>query len=244
MIQVINRAFDILELIDKEYEKEKVLSEIANELGLNAGTCANILKTMVERKYVEKLDKQRGYCLGPMAYSLSRNSAYRKELIAAAKPEMEWLTKKLNGNTLLSVLEGEDRLVLSKVYGNNELQINSSDKKRAYDTASGQLLIALLDEDEFEDFQAKYGLPTGEEWKDAQNIKKLKEQLRKIRKDGFAVHTSSKHAIGFAVPIYKNDKAIAALSLYLPNIRFELSRKEEFLKLASRSAKKISDRLV
>ena len=61
MIQVINRAFDILEYIAKDPDKPKALGEIASDLDLNAGTCANIIKTMVARKYLEKIDKQKGY---------------------------------------------------------------------------------------------------------------------------------------------------------------------------------------
>ena len=49
MIQVINRALNILEIIAHDHNKEWGLSEIANELELNHGTCANILKTLVQR---------------------------------------------------------------------------------------------------------------------------------------------------------------------------------------------------
>ena len=56
MIQVINRALDIIEFIAREPEKPKSLSDIANTLELNAGTCANIIKTLVERNYIEKLE--------------------------------------------------------------------------------------------------------------------------------------------------------------------------------------------
>lgn len=44
MIQVINRALNILEILAQEPDKEFGLSEIATAVELNAGTCANILK--------------------------------------------------------------------------------------------------------------------------------------------------------------------------------------------------------
>ena len=49
MIQVIHRALNILELIARDRNKEYGLSEIADRLGLNHGTCANIIKTLVVR---------------------------------------------------------------------------------------------------------------------------------------------------------------------------------------------------
>ena len=47
MIQVINRALNILEILAQEPDKEFGLSEISTTVELNAGTCANILKTLV-----------------------------------------------------------------------------------------------------------------------------------------------------------------------------------------------------
>ena len=47
MIQVINRALNILEILAQEPDKEFGLSEIATAVELNAGTCANILKTLL-----------------------------------------------------------------------------------------------------------------------------------------------------------------------------------------------------
>ena len=96
MIQVIHRAFDIIEYISKEPEKPKVLGEIAKNLNLNAGTCANIIKTMTSRKYLEKAEHQKGYILGSAAYNLTGNTGYKKELIEISKPDMELLTKVLN----------------------------------------------------------------------------------------------------------------------------------------------------
>ena len=58
MIQVINRALNILELVSKERDREFSLSEIANSLNLNASTCANIIKTLVTRGYLEQQGKK------------------------------------------------------------------------------------------------------------------------------------------------------------------------------------------
>ena len=43
MIQVINRALNILEILAQEPDKEFGLSEIATAVELNAGTCAKRL---------------------------------------------------------------------------------------------------------------------------------------------------------------------------------------------------------
>ena len=78
MIQVINRALNILEIIAHDHNKEWGLSEIANELELNHGTCANILKTLVQRGYVEQMGLKKGYKLGiwPINSRLPMNTTY------------------------------------------------------------------------------------------------------------------------------------------------------------------------
>lgn len=55
MIQVINRAFDILEFVATDPTRPKSLTEVAEAAGLNQGTCANIMKTMVNRRYLDQV---------------------------------------------------------------------------------------------------------------------------------------------------------------------------------------------
>jgi DNA-binding IclR family transcriptional regulator len=243
MIQVINRAFDILEYIAKEPDKPKALGEIAGDLDLNAGTCANIIKTMVARKYLEKIDKQKGYCLGPMAYGLTGNEGYQKKLVDAAREEMEILTKKTNENSLLCMIREDKRIVVHKVQSNNDLQANTAREKRVYDTSSGRLLIALLGETELEKFIEKYGLPAKDEWDSVSDRKSLMKQINKIRKEGYASQVTKNQIIGLAFPVYQGEKAIASLSVYMPVFRYDSANKQEILKIIKKAADRISKKL-
>ena len=206
MIQVINRALDILEYISIEPEKPKILGDIAETLKLNPGTCANIIKTLVQRGYLEKLEKQRGYRLGQKAYSLSGNEGYERGLIEVAKEEMDALTQKLNENSLLCVLKGDKRIVIRRVQSNNELQANTSTEKKVWDSASGRLLIAMLSDNGLESFIDKFGLPSKEEWSGASELKAFYRQIAKIREQGFAMQITVNHILGIALPLYRDGK--------------------------------------
>lgn len=243
MIQVINRALDILEYIANEPDKPKPLGEIASKLELNAGTCANIIKTLVDRKYLEKIDKSKGYFLGPMAYGVSGNEGYKKGLVDAARDEMETLTKKVNENSLLCILNGDKRVVILRVQSNNDLQANTAGEKKAYNTASGRLLIAMLPEAELEKFTEKYGIPTTEEWDGVSNKKTFIKQVNKVRADGYAVQITKNQIIGLALPIYKTGKVIAALSIYMPLLRFNLLNKADIIKQVKETTEKIAKKL-
>jgi DNA-binding IclR family transcriptional regulator len=60
MIQVIHRALDMLELLGSQPERVFPLGEIAQLLDLHRATCSNILKTLSQRGYVERLPARGG----------------------------------------------------------------------------------------------------------------------------------------------------------------------------------------
>ncbi len=241
MIQVINRAFDILELIAKA---PKTLSEIATELNLNAGTCANIIKTMTERRYIDKLDNKKGYRLGAMAYNLPGNNNYDKDLIIAANEELHKLTKKINESTLLGVLNGDTRVSVVIAEGSSDLTVQSNLIKKAYSTATGRLLISYLSDPEIEKFVDKYGLPEPSHWKEVKSRKKLYEELRTIRTNKYSHHTTDSQVIGLAVPVYKDVNVIASLGVYMPLFRYTNWKEGEILEMLHNTSKKISLKLI
>ena len=244
MIQVINRALDILEFIAEEPEKPRSLSEIAETLSLNSGTCANIIKTLVTRNYIEKLDKKKGYCLGSKSYGLTKNEGYKKDLTKAAKEILEHLTKKLNENSLLAVLDNELRRVIIRVMSSHPIQASTASEKRAYDSSSGRALIAMLEDAELEKYIKKFGLPKKGEWEGVNDETSLMKQIELIRVEGYATQLTKEKIVGLAVPVYKGEKVIASLSIYMPQFRYDKSNKMEVIALLKQSSKQISRKLI
>lgn len=244
MIQVINRALDILEFIGQDPEKPKPLGDIVKELGLNPATCANIIKTLTNRKYLDKIDRLKGYCLGSKAYALTSNTNYKKDLVDAARPELEALTKKINENSLLAVLNEDLRVAIIRASSIQDIQANTASEKKAYDSASGRLLVAMLPDEELEKFILKYDLPAPDTWKGVSSKKSFVSEVKRIRREKFAMQITNKQIVGLAVPVSKSGKVIASLSVYLPSQRFNKEKKEELLtvmnKMAGRIEKKIT----
>lgn len=114
MIQVIHRALSILEVIASSPKEDLSLSEIADSLQLNHGTCANILKTLVNRNYVEQIGAKKGYKLGYMAYQLTNSYTYYAELKEIAKPLIERLRDSINETVILSIIEGGNEFYYMK----------------------------------------------------------------------------------------------------------------------------------
>jgi DNA-binding IclR family transcriptional regulator len=241
MIQVLHRALDILEIVAAEPEKPKPLGEIADSLGLNHGTCANIMKTLVSRKYLEQVGTKKGYILGSRAYTLSGNDSYRKDLVEAAMPEMEKLTASINENSLLAVTHGENRLVIHRVSAEQELQVRTAAEKRIYDAASGRMLFAMMSDADIERFIMKYGLPATEMWAEADTKEKIKIAVAQIRSEACAFQVlPGRQVIGLAVAVRNADKVVASLSIYLPEYRYMNIDKMALVRQLKATADRIS----
>jgi DNA-binding IclR family transcriptional regulator len=244
MIQVIGRALDILELIAQKPDKIKTLSEIADTLKLNHGTCANIIKTLVGRNYIEKVDGKKGYKLGSKVFALAANRDNKSELIAAAQEEMESLTKKFNENTLLSVLRGDQRVAILRVNSHNQLQAVTATEKEAFNSSTGKLLVAMLSDEELEEYLRQYGLPKMR-LQGGKKITRLSfyNEIKKIRTEGVATHLPDDEVFGMAVPICKSEKVVASLSIYLPAYRYNEKLHRQMHQQLLISARKISNKL-
>jgi DNA-binding IclR family transcriptional regulator len=240
MIQVLNRAFDILEILARQPEKEKSLTEIADTVELNHGTCANILKTLVQRKYVEQVGHKKGYLLGPMAYNLTNNKSYKKDMVEAAMPFMQALTEKLNENSLLAILKDGKRLVLFDMQSNHDLLVRTSKEKPVYESSTGRLLLAYQEEDGIGKFIEKYGLPSAEVWEESATEEGLRATLKRIKKDGFAMQISPKQIVGIAVPLFKDNIFVASLGVFLPESRFKGEFKKKVMDELKNTAKQIN----
>ena len=244
MIQVLNSGLDILEYCSKQPDKEYSLTEIADHLGLNHATCANILKTLVFRKYIEQVGHKKGYRLGRMVYYLTGNVSYRGNLVDLAKPIMRELCEMLNETVIIAVynMQSNQRIILHTEYCDHELQVRSNREKNVYDTSTGRLIMAYLPEDDLLNVVKKKGLPAPSIWKEASSsFEDLKRELAKIREKGIAFQTSAAHVIGVAVPIFYKERVIASLGIYAPKIRFIGELKTLIIDQLTYYAKKLSE---
>jgi IclR family transcriptional regulator, KDG regulon repressor len=220
MVQVLLKAFDILELVAQRKGQPISLTEISAELQINQATAANIINTIVSKNYLEHIGKKKGYRLGLSAYHLTNAVAYEQDLINVAREPMEKLTAKLNESCILGVLQNNKRYILHVVNSNQDIQVQIRSERNVYETASGRLLLAYLSDKELERFLQLNGLPNQELWKEATTYDGLRATLADIRMHGIAkTHIQMSHLKGFAVPIFNHDKVIAGLSVFVPEYR-------------------------
>lgn len=229
MIQVVNRALDILELVARDRSRLYTLNEISGQLNLNKGTCANIIKTLVSRGYIEQMGRMTGYRLGSMSYLLTDNYSHKRELLEVSTEPMNKLSNELNESCILSVLKENMRLVLHEVKSTHELQVINKKEKEAYRASTGRMILACMEPREQKKFLKKYGLPASDVWAGIEDEDDLAIELQKIKKKQMTFQISKSQIIGIAMPVYKGKKIIASLGVYLPQARYTTAMQEIIL---------------
>jgi len=243
MIQVINRAFNIMEIIAQDAEKEWGLSEIADLLELNHGTCANILKTLVQRGYIEQVGMKKGYKLGYMTYQLTNSTGYNIELVNAAKILMDGFCNEINETVILSVIKNDKRILVHEALSSHEVQVRTTPESTVYRATTGRMILAHYSPKELNDFIEKVGLPSAEDWPEITSKAQLIQALNDIRKKAIEITWNDNHVVGLATPIFKKNKIIASLGVYLPDIRFSKTEKNHIVKVMMRVTEIINQRL-
>jgi DNA-binding IclR family transcriptional regulator len=244
MIQVLNRAFNILEQLASERDREFGLREIADNHGLNHGTCANILKTMISREYVEQIDKRGGYRLGSKVYYLTENFQFKEEILSVSVDLMKALVKKLNEGVILVVVHSNKRIIIHEEQGTNELQVVNRKEKEIYKTSTGRMIIACKSRIEQEEFIRKYGLPDKEDWPEIETEEDLIKELASVRKKKLVKQMSKpSNIIGLAVPIFIRNKIVASMGVYLPKYRFTKEMQNNILHELPDAADRITKQL-
>ncbi len=243
MIQVIHRGLDILELLASQPERIFPLGEIAGLLDLHRATCSNILKTLAQRGYVERLPSRGGYRLGSLASPWQGLAAHDRELAVLAKPVLQALSKELNETSLIGVIRGTRRVTLECASSDRDLQVRSRQVRSVYETASGRLLLAYLPSEQQEAFVDRVGLPDESVWPEVQSAEDLEQALAGIRRQKLARSESVEHVVGLAVPVWREKRAVASVSVYLPEVRFKSQRRDEIIAALQKAGKEISQRL-
>jgi DNA-binding IclR family transcriptional regulator len=245
MIQALQRAFDILEFLAQRGGEAAPLGDIARHAGLNASTCANLLKTLVSRSYVEQAGPRKGYVLGPMAQHLGRAGGFRSDLVQAAEPLLVALAAQVHESVVLSALHQDRLFELARAEGDSLLQLRRDLQlvESVYRAANGRLLLAYLPEDGLEGFVARVGVP-GEAWPDMASGEALRRELGAIRQAGHYEDTREDGIARASFPVRQNGQVVAALGLYAPAVRFVGEHREQALRALAGTAESISAQTV
>ncbi|HOQ62129.1 MAG TPA: helix-turn-helix domain-containing protein [Vicinamibacterales bacterium] len=245
MVQVIQRAWAILEFLSTCGPDGRPLAEIAEHVQLNKATCSHIVKTLVELNAAEQVAPRKGYRLGPAVYTLARGQGgFSGQLIQASEWVIERLAAEIRETVMVAVLRNDRRFTLCQVDGTQEIQIrhDPSVATNIYELATGRLLLAYAGAACMERVVALQGYP-GRRWNGIENLDQLHDALSAIREAGREIMVTPGHVVGLAYPIRRGEGVVAALGVYLPEFRFHGEHREAILRGMERAAAVISSQL-
>jgi IclR family transcriptional regulator, KDG regulon repressor len=248
IIPSVKRAFDILDLFIGGAQSVSK-PEIASRLGLPRTTVHEQVQTLLASGYLEQDANLPGrFTLGFRAFELGSIYASRldpsQECLRAARE----VSTSCDETVQMAVRDGRDVVFIIRVDSSRTLRLVSAVGSRlpAHCTAVGKMLLSALSDQELTSLYKRHGRLLGMTSRSITSVKRLLEELSRIRQHGYAYDDceSNEDARCVAAPVYDRDgSAYAAMSISVPATRMDLRRKTELAEVVRAGAKKLSRRL-
>jgi IclR family acetate operon transcriptional repressor len=139
----LSTALKILELFASSRREWRV-TELASKIGLHKSQVSRVLRTFESHGFMRKKEGQ--YRLG-QAFSVYASLAKPdRELVEAARPIMEGLSKQIQGNVVLNILEGGETITIDRVESQHFLRLSYPVGLRLplNASASGKVFLAYM----------------------------------------------------------------------------------------------------
>ncbi|MCW0214868.1 MAG: IclR family transcriptional regulator [Pseudonocardia sp.] len=213
-VRVLVKAMAVLELL-AEAADELSLGDIAARLELNKSTCHRILTTLAAGDFVER-PSPGSYRLGVGAFRIGSAMARRLSVHERVLPAMRVLYRETGETVFLLVPRGQEAVCVERLDGRyastHTLRVGGS--LPLHLGAGPRLLLAALPDDQVEGYLAG---PLQVRTSPTQmTADELREQVRLIRRDGYATsHDDVELGVkALSVPVRDHlGDVVAALSL-------------------------------
>ena len=241
MHQPTLRVLQVLDQIARQGNGHR-LADLSRSLGIPKSTLLPILQTLCANHYLIQDDYGR-YGAGTALFSLGATFSGSFPVLSYIRRELEALVEILGETCYFGILEEGQVLYLEKQDSPQPLRMLTAPGQRlpAYATGIGK---ALLMETGTDALRALY--PNGLAPITSNTITDpalLAAQLQQARKDGYTWESeeSTPHVRCFAVPVRKNGKIVAAISVSIPIFRYDDRKKDTMVEALQKTAAAISE---
>lgn len=242
-LSTLKKGLEILFLFSKNHNGMNV-SEIASELELPKSTVYKYISTLKSKGLINENAKSGYYQLGFKILELAQAARKMLKISDIALPMMQRLQTETEETVLLLSIQNRKVYCIEAVESNHTLRFSSKQGRAMcmHVGASSKIMMAYLDEEEQERIIREEGLYEFTE-NTITDPYQLKEDLKNIRKNGYAVTTGELDlgVRGIAAPILgKNEVLKAGLSISGPVERITDSKVAKFVPLVIKTANDIA----
>jgi len=238
----VAKVFKIVELLvsKKEFELKK-LSQLLN---MQKTTVHRMLLTLQELGYVRQNPQNRNYLATIKFFELGQSVIRNIQLIDIARPHIADLSKKVDENVNLGILDGIDAVCVDRVEGQNPLKVDQPVGSRypAYFSAYGKAILAFLPEVERTQMFAGHKIIRITD-KTYKSMTALENDLEKIRERRYALDNEETVAGVRCVgtPIFDHTgRVVAGVSIAAPAMRLDKKKQTLYVHSLIRTASLIS----
>jgi DNA-binding IclR family transcriptional regulator len=217
--QSLERGLDILEMIEAE-GAELGVRELARRADLSPTIVQRLISSLAHRGYVEKNGDTARYRLGHRALSLGASSERAFDYAAAARRELEQLSRDHALNGFVSVLRGGRAVYVLAVQADGPIaiKVHPGSEMPLHSTSAGKVLLAALPETEARKIlgNRKLAAITPHTITDPAAVLAV---LGKVRRQGFAMVNEENipGVLSIGAPIRdRTGQVVAALSVAFP----------------------------
>lgn len=205
-----------------QLEGNLTVAEAAARLGVARSTAHRLLQMLVYRDFAVQ-HPGRQYGAGPVLELAEHSRSATSLLRSAALPHMELLVQAVGESANLTIRTGVEARFIVSVESVQVLRVGSREGMvfPAHRLSGGLLLLAELSADEL---GQAYESRSDADASDQPDLPKLRAELARIHKQGFAVNQgrSERGVVAVGVPVRDaNGKALAGLSVSIPSVRYD-----------------------
>jgi IclR family KDG regulon transcriptional repressor len=207
-IKSLQRAISVLEELHKE-KRPLSLSELHRNLGLSKTSLVRILGTLEKAGFVERNEDSLKYSLGLKMLLLGSEVYKGITNNKSIMPILEGIRDDSGETVIVNLLNDDKRVCVECVEAKKSVRIVPYIGQTAYlySGASGKVILAFFSDEEIEDYLnrvplKKIGPNT------IINKELLWEEIRKIRKDGYAISNGEleKDYLSVSAPLFSSNK--------------------------------------
>jgi len=243
-VQSVERTLRILEVL-AEWGHPMSLSEISSYLDLKNSTTHRLLKTLIMRGFAQQDPHSGKYKLGIKTFSIGNTALYTLDIRTIARAYLNSLAENYGETANLAILDGWDVIYIDQVESEKMVKTIAKLGSRCptHCSAAGKALLSNFQEKELDSYFLESNLEKFTE-NTIVSPDLLKEELRKVKKQGYALdlEETEEGIRCVAATIYNHaGRPAAAIGISGPSNRISLDcLKKELAGAVVETAREIS----
>ncbi|MEL7563710.1 MAG: IclR family transcriptional regulator [Dehalobacterium sp.] len=246
-ISILQQAVDVLDCFTGE-NSSLSLADLNTMLEIPKSTIHRIVISLLDAGALNYDQKAQQYSLGVKVLKWGGNFLNRLKIQDVVHSYLESFRDQTGETATLTILVGTRRMYLDQVESNSEMRMSVELGKLLplHAGANGKAILAFAGQELFDKATSEHCLQSLTATT-ITNKDDLRNELRKVREEGFAVSCGERvfGSVSVAAPLFSiSGELVGTIGLSGPANRFTFEKAREWGPLISRTAKEISRTVV